>query len=446
MRRIEMTLLAVVLLIFLVGCESNEPAHDGNSVLFYYIAADAEYGSSEGVLSSEVHLFENEMPSYIEFFNVYFEQPFTESLKSPFPQGLKCLESSLDEGVLTLILSEEYQSLVGVERSIADACITKTVAQFPSVTKVCIETESDALSGVEAAVRTEKDFVLEDLGAVNTETLVMLYFSDTNGRYLVSKESRSYFADADLIPTYIIQKLIEGPEDSAQLAVMPEGTTLRGIDVSDDGICTVNFSSEFLYNRPTTELLERMTILSIVNSLTELETIKSVQFLVEGKPIGHYLHMNMDIPYARDESAIGVVRAGLNETDATLYVRSWNDVAIAAIPVRVRDSEQMTMAEILLEKLLTFENINGMQNPIPTGTLLQRVNIEGGVCYVDFSRKLLDCAGDEIKERMALRAIVATLTSLDDISRVKISINGSYKGFEYFDLNKIYTPEADWFF
>ena len=47
-----------------------------------------------------------------------------------------------------------------------------------------------------------------------------------------------------------------------------------------------------------------MTVYSIVNSLTELPSVKKVQFLIEGEKREVYLHMAFDTPIERDEEMI----------------------------------------------------------------------------------------------------------------------------------------------
>ena len=445
MRRPYWYFLLAWCLAVLTGC-AVFGGGEKHTVTFYYQSVEPSFASYDGVLGSETYVISGEMPTYQEFLNLYFGAQQDPSLISPFPKGLTCLGSSLDDGVITLLLSDEYDMLIGLDRSIVTACITKTLSQFESVAGVCLETEKDASRSTEPNVWTEKDFVCQDLGAVNTEPAVQLYFSDSNGRYLLGSERKSFFSDAELIPAYIIQQLIEGPTEDGQLAVMPEGTSLRGISVDDSGTCTVNLSSEFLLNKPATELLERMTVLAIVNSLTELESIKTVRFQVEGEPIGHYLYMDLSIPYQRDESAIGVVRSGMNETDATLYVRSWSDDSLAAIPVRIRRTTQMSEPEVLLQKLLEFRDINGTESPVPSGMNVLYAEVRDRICHVDFSRKFLECAGDEERERFAVRSIVATLTSLDGIDGVQISISGHHTGFQYFDLEETFRPSQTWFF
>ena len=432
------------LLIGLLGC-SAASSGDSGGVLLYYRSQEAEFGAPDGVLGAERWAFSEDLPTYSEFLNQYFSHLPAAGLQSPFPADLQCLGTSLDDGVLTVLLSEAYAGLQRIERSIAAACITKTLTQFESVSGVCLETGEGTDMGTEAKVLRDKDFVLQDLGAVNTETAVRLYFSDANGRYLVGTERTSYFSDAAQIPGFVVQQLIEGPREEGQLAVMPEGTALRDLQVDEDGACTVNLSSEFLLNKPTTELLERMAILSLVNSLTELETIKSVRILVEGEPVHNYVCMDLDRAFVRDESAMDVVRAGLNEVDATLYVSGSEGRHLAAVPVCIRKTSQNSLPEALMQELISFQDLNGLENPLPAGTAVQYVEQKNGICHVDFSRAFLSCAGNREAENMAVRAVTATLASLDGISYVKFSVAGSHEGFSYASLNRLYTPDDSWF-
>mgnify|MGYP003304269782 CR=1 FL=1 len=49
---------------------------------------------------------------------------------------------------------------------------------------------------------------------------------------------------------------------------------------------------------------EQLTIYSIVNTLTALEGIEKVQFLVEGQKNESFIHMLINEPFVRDESLI----------------------------------------------------------------------------------------------------------------------------------------------
>ena len=436
-------LLAVLLaLVAAAACASGQPAAE-NTMTFYYLAADGEaaYRSDSGILAGEVRNLDALPETYAEILNAYFDGPEDPALRSPFPSGLRCLETSLDETVLTVILSEQYDALAGVDASVVTGCIVTTLAQFPEITGVCLETRQDDSSSREAQVLSTTDFVFLDLGAVNTETTVRLYFSDANGRYLVPAERQQYFESAEEIPEYVVRQLIAGPTEDGMLPTMPEGTTLRDVSLADNGVCAVDLSSEFYYNRPMTGLMERMTVLSLVNSLTELEPVKSVRILVEGEPVTTYTCMDLNRNLVRDASAIDMVREGLNEIDATIYVRGSSPSRLVPVPVAIRPQGQDVAAEMLLQMLTDFTEINGLTNPLPEGTMLHSAEIRNGVCTADFSWSLMVSSGSAVEERLAVQSITETLLSLDEVRAVRITINGSDTGFRYYPLERLYTAD-----
>jgi germination protein M len=85
---------------------------------------------------------------------------------------------------------------------------------------------------------------------------------------------------------------------------MPIGSKLNNVYVEGD-IAFVDFSKEFVDNHPGGSLGEYNTIYSIVNSITEIDGIEQVVFLIDGKRQNAYKgHTQFDIPISRDESMI----------------------------------------------------------------------------------------------------------------------------------------------
>ena len=66
---------------------------------------------------------------------------------------------------------------------------------------------------------------------------------------------------------------------------MPQGTSLLDINVKDDGLCIVDFSSELLGDASGEVITGELMVYSIVNTLTEFPTIDSVEFRIEGQPV-----------------------------------------------------------------------------------------------------------------------------------------------------------------
>lgn len=102
----------------------------------------------------------------------------------------------------------------------------------------------------------------------------------------------------------IISRLIEGSNKANLIDVIPKGSKLNNVYVKGNTVF-VDFSKEFVENHPGGSLGEYNTIYSIVNSLTEIDGIEQVNFLIDGQNKDAYKgHTQLDMPISRDESMI----------------------------------------------------------------------------------------------------------------------------------------------
>jgi len=99
------------------------------------------------------------------------------------------------------------------------------------------------------------------------ETLtVMVYFGDFQSEK-VAPETRTVKVKAgDSIEKVVFEELAKGPETEGLDPVIPEGTKLLSVR-TENGICTVNLSKEFVENHIGGSTAELMTINSIVVAL-----------------------------------------------------------------------------------------------------------------------------------------------------------------------------------
>ncbi|HHY05675.1 MAG TPA: GerMN domain-containing protein [Clostridia bacterium] len=123
--------------------------------------------------------------------------------------------------------------------------------------------------------------------------LATLYFADEDVMYLVPEEREIKYAK-DNLPQAIIEELVKGPQSEELRATLPETTRLLSLEVSE-GTAYVNLSKEFERDYPGGSTGELMALGSIVRSLTELENIQRVQFLLEGKKVDVLAKGHMDL-------------------------------------------------------------------------------------------------------------------------------------------------------
>jgi spore germination protein GerM len=125
----------------------------------------------------------------------------------------------------------------------------------------------------------------ERRGILEDRKEVLVYFSDSEGEYLVGeKREISKKNEVKEEAKEAIIELIRGPK-SKLIPTLPPRTKLLTLQINDAGLAKVNFSQALSKDHPGGTSAEMMTIYSIVNSLSlNFPQIKRVQILIDGKP------------------------------------------------------------------------------------------------------------------------------------------------------------------
>lgn len=324
-------------------------------------------------------------------------------------------------------VSEERQSL-------SCACLAKTLLQLEGIRQVSL-----TVPGREApVVLTQNDILLQDTGMLPQEEPLALYFPDAAQRYLV-RETQAVEAIATAEkPALILRRLLKSHANSC----IPDGTLLLDISV-ENGVCTVDLSSEFSEAMPKRFASERMAVYSIVNSLTELPEITTVDFWVSGAPLDALYYMDLSAGVRRDETLIAPT-VSRDSVDVTLYPVYSSDEKLAAIPQMLQTQSELSLEEQTLDALLNYEGSNGLHRCIPAGTKLLSLRVENGNCIIDLTGEFLGGCTNEVEERRAVRAIIATMCALPKIKSVELLVEGIEPAYRDSALGRLHQANADW--
>ena len=425
MKRILCLLLIPALLLGLAACKKQDaPTVDFVQPFdFYYRKAEQDFDSASGPLGAETRdLGENGM-SDEALIALYLAGPQSEGLVSPFPQGTRLLGIQAGATILRVQLSEEYAQLQGVDASIADACLAKTLLALGSFRRIRISAVNSIGAERRSVVLEEDDILLSDFQTDADKLDLTLYFADTEGRYLLSEKRTVRNRLPSDLPKYVTEQLIKGPQTTGLASVIPVGTQLLDINV-ENGICAVDFSAEFLYNREALGLPEHLTLLALANTLTELEGIDQVQFYVEGRQDRSFGAFPLNRDFTAETRVVGPSHPELHELDCTLVLPVAGTDELYRLPLRVRGGSNASAEQSLLDALFSFAPLNGLDNPWYEQALPQAVRLEGGVCTADFAANpIADESG--VTRAFALRSLYETLRSLDDVDTVQITVNDS---------------------
>lgn len=234
--------------------------------------------------------------------------PQTEGIINSLPSGTKLLGASIRGTTATVNLSKEYYQNKDVDELLARIAIVNTLSEIEGIENVIIKVDSKALvsttTGEEIGKISRNDVAYgpQDRVVAKEETIV-IYFPDESEEYLVA-ESREIEVQASLsIEKLILSELMKGPDDSSLVQIIPSDVKVIGTETKD-GVCFVNLSGDFVDKAANTPAAATMALYSIVNSLTELDTIDSVQILIDGKTGVEFGTYVLDVPLEKNTSLI----------------------------------------------------------------------------------------------------------------------------------------------
>lgn len=157
------------------------------------------------------------------------------------------------------------------------------------------------------------------------KTPIRIYFANEDNsklkleiRYIDNPDAKKNLSN---LASTVINELIKGPSDDVAFkrTVPAEAKLLTPVSISGK-VATVDMSKEFKTKHTGGKDAEKMTIYSIVNSLTELEGIEKVKFTIDGKAQKEYMgNFKFDAVFPRSVQLISKDAAettsGISEED-----------------------------------------------------------------------------------------------------------------------------------
>ncbi len=130
---------------------------------------------------------------------------------------------------------------------------------------------------------------------------VILYFSTDNAQFLKG-EKRLVATDQLYVNT--INELIKGPESSFLGKTIPQATKLINLEIKNN-TAVLNFNKEFKKQHWGGSTGERMTVYSLVNTMTQFSKIDMVKILITGQEVESLAgHMDLSISLSANKDLI----------------------------------------------------------------------------------------------------------------------------------------------
>ena len=277
---------------FLVSCAAADGKESEADYQIYYVNKEGTALSCEGYDTGTGKEENREEPSKdaaealaAELLEQMDQKPESQELRQARPDTVALLDYSMENQFLYLNYSVQYLELDAVTEVLYRAAVVKTLTQIPGVEGVFFQVNDAPLTdgtGNVIGVMTADSFVDNTGDTINAykRDPLTLYFASEDGSSLKREQVDVVYSSNVSMEKLVMEQLIAGPQAEGYKATLPSDVTILNIRVTD-GTCYVHFD-EKLQNIPSGGT-EDAVIYSVVNSLTELSTIRKVQISVNGR-------------------------------------------------------------------------------------------------------------------------------------------------------------------
>jgi germination protein M len=271
----------------------------------------------------------------------------------------------------------------------------------------------------------------------NNGTEYTIYYTNTNGNKLVEKTYNTSTKDTAVLINELIQQMNKNQKQDDYEVIKPESVIIQNV-VLTDKTANIYFSTDYSSMNNATEILYRS---AMVKMLTQLYDIDYVQFFVDGIALEY-----------NDGSPMGAMSEEnfINDSDTRLGSVEWKEIKLyysnklgdklIEANETVACSKNVSLEKIIIEKLIKGPSSSNCYATLPSDLKLLSISVNNGVCYVNFN-SVFTTEMVNVSSDIPIYSIVNSLCELDNISAVKIMVNGdTRKTFrESISLDSVFT-------
>ena len=274
------------------GCGNKEmpaerkTAEDDNKECDYYIYCIDESGMGLTTWGYDVSdKNQSETDIIRELICAFETAPHKNGCTSAKGDKLKTIEFDVADGVVKIEVDRNYMEMDSFEQLFFRASLVLTLAQVEEVSYVYMTVNgqpmTDSQGNVMGYMNGESFALYEDFLKISgMKKYVTLYYANEKGDKL--KESRKeYIYDESQSPEmFALMLLKQGPSEEGYYRTIPQDMQIKNV-FTKDGICYVNLGNNV--NKLMLEVADaRVMFYSMVNTLTEIDGVTKVQFMIEG--------------------------------------------------------------------------------------------------------------------------------------------------------------------
>lgn len=261
-----------------------------------------------------------------------------------------------------------------------------------------------------------------------------IYYLDPSGLELRALEYRTETSQPDQLVGELAGQLLAAPADSDCQPALADKVQLLDIK-KNDNILYLNFSKDYSAMEPVREVLCRA---AFVKTLTQVEGVEFISVSCEGQPMLDSFGNPLGV-LGKSDFVEGVTNINSYEkAELTLYFANGDGTALEAETREVVHSANTSLERLIVEQLIEGPMDDDKNAVLPKDTKVLNVSVAENICYVNFDSSFLS-GTLKTSEKLPIYAIVNSLTELQNVNKVQITVDGS-QDVMYRDLVSLSEP------
>lgn len=290
----------------LAGCGTSRTAREEGSVQIYYLNKERTSLTAASYIPDARLLREENAGDLVQELLVQLTMPQDAAEQIAPISDTVVTGWNLSEDLLTLDMSADYRRQGRTGEILTRAALVNTLCGVHGVDRVALTIEGEPLrdgDGNPVGSQSGDDFIFSSTSELRSyeQVRLHLYFADESGTGLVSTYRTVVYNSNIAMERLVVEEVLKGPNTDVVYPTVNKETKILSV-TTRDGTCYVNLDRNFLSD--PYDVTSRVAIYSLVNSLTELESVSSVQISIEGSTQENLMDTSLGNVFTQDLSLV----------------------------------------------------------------------------------------------------------------------------------------------
>ena len=249
----------------------------------------------------------------------------------------------------------------------------------------------------------------------------LMYYVDKGGEKISSESYTPKEKSGEKLIKELLDQMKKAGKQEENVSAIPPEVQINGFSMTD-GIVTVDFAGNYLEIDKEKEVLCRA---AIVLTLTQTEEVEYVAFTIDESP---YRQADGNFVGAMKASDFVSDLSGDNDTHATddfvLYFANEQGSMLKEYDLFDVKYGGKSKEEFIIEQLIRGPKKKEYVETLSNDLKLISVVTTNNICYVDFDDNFLT-EQSKVSNQLVIYSIVNSLSELNEIHKVQISVNGN---------------------